>query len=312
MNTVILSFNIIAPLIILLIIGYFLRYKGFISTKTISELNNIIYGLLLPINLFKNIYQSDFQSDFDLGLIIFCIVALLVSILVIIIITLSLIKEPSKRSAVIQASFRGNFVIFGLPLAINLYGYGISGMTSIVIAFLVPISNVCAVICLRLFNGQKIDFRHVVFDVIKNPMIIAAFIAIVLVISKINLPLFIDESVVMISDTTTALALILLGATFNFRQELNDIKMIALGVINKLILVPLLVVIVAVFLNYRNDHLVVIMTLFTAPVAVSCFPMAARMGADKEITSGIVVYSYVFCMITIFIFIIVLKSMHLI
>ena len=203
-------------------------------------------------------------------------------------------------------------MIFGLPLAINLYGPGISGMISIVIAFMGPLSNVLAVLTLEIFADKKIDMRKIIFDVIKNPMIIASVSAIILNLSGINLPIFIKETVTVISEGTTTISLILLGSSFKFKQELANTKLITYGVLNKLLIFPAIVVIVAVLLGFRNAQLAVIMSLFTAPSAISCFPMAARLGADKKITSGILVYSYVFCIITIFGFIIVLKTMNLI
>lgn len=312
MNTVILSFNIISPLMILLAIGYLLKQKNLISSKTTSEMNSLVYSLLLPMSIFINIYQSDFKTDFDVKLIVFSVIALILITIAITITTLIITSDPSKRAAIIQASFRGNFVIFGLPLAINLYGKGISGMMSIVIAFFGPLANILAVIVLEIFGDKKIEVRKIIFDVIKNPMIIASVSAIVLVLSGIKLPIFAEDTAIVISDATTTISLILLGSSFKFKQEIEDIKLISFGVLNKLLIFPALVVTVAVLLGFRNAQLAVIMTLFTAPSAISCFPMAARLGAHKEITSGILVYSYAFCIVTIFGFIIVLKTMNLI
>ena len=312
MNTVILSFNIISPLMILLVIGYFLRQKQLISGDTISEMNSLVYNLLLPMSIFINIYQSDFKTDFDISLILFSVIAIILITLIIAVTTMMMTSDQCKRAAIIQASFRGNFVIFGLPLAVNLYGKGISGMISIVIAFLGPLSNVLAVLVLEIYGDKKIDIRKIIFDVIKNPMIIASVSAIVLVLSGIKIPLFMEETSIVISEATTAISLILLGSSFRFKQEKEDVKLISFGVLNKLLIFPALVVAVAVLLGFRNAQLAVIMTLFTAPSAISCFPMAARLGAHKEITSGILVYSYAFCIVTIFGFIIVLKTMNLI
>jgi len=312
MTTIILSFNVIMPLIILLAIGFIIRRKNMISTQAIIDMNNIVYFLLLPLNLFKNIYHSDFSVDFDVSLIAFCIIAIILTIIMIAIIVMILVKDPTKRAAVIQASFRGNFVIFGLPLATSLYGDQIGGMVSIVIAFTVPITNVLAVVCLETFSKNKLSFKSIVKSVLLNPMIIASLLAIVLVITNIKIPTFADSSITLVSQATTTLSLIILGTSFHFHQKTENMRLIALGVMNKLVIFPIAIVVVAIMLGFRNEQLVVIMSLFSAPAAISCFPMAAKMGADKELTSGIVVYTYVFCVLTIFIFIYALKSLFLI
>lgn len=312
MNTIILAFNIISPLIILLAIGYFIKLKQFIGNKTISEMNSLVYNLLLPMAIFINIYESDFKTDFDIKLIVFSSVALIFITIIAALTSTLLTKDKSKRAAFIQASFRGNFIIFGLPLAINLYGDGIGGMISIVIAFIGPLSNILAVLILELYADKKIDLRKIIFDVIKNPMIIASLSAIILVLSNVKIPVFAEESVIIISDATTTISLILLGASFRLKQELKDIKLIGFGVFNKLVLLPTIVVLIAIIIGFRNEQLAIIMTLFTAPAAISCFPMAIRLKANGDVTSGILVYSYVFCIVTIFIFIVILKSMSLI
>ena len=45
----------------------------------------------------------------------------------------------------IQALYRGNFVLMGLPIAINLFGKGNVAPVAVVILFVVPIYNASSV-----------------------------------------------------------------------------------------------------------------------------------------------------------------------
>lgn len=57
----------------------------------------------------------------------------------------------------IQAIYRSNFVLMGLPIAANIFGKDKLGMTAVLVAVVVPIYNMLAVITLEIFRGQKIN-----------------------------------------------------------------------------------------------------------------------------------------------------------
>ena len=54
------------------------------------------------------------------------------------------------------------------------------------------------------------------------------------------------------------------------------------------------------------------MIIFAAPTAISSFTMAKQMDSDSDLAGQIVVFTSAFCVITVFMWIFILKQFYLI
>ena len=107
-------------------------------------------------------YLTILDSMIDLGSTKVKIVLGLMAIIYLVIFLLSYIalsipvvhkleKRPETRGAMIQAMYRSNFVLMGLPIAINICGAGNVSKTAILVTIIVPTYNVLAVIILEYY-----------------------------------------------------------------------------------------------------------------------------------------------------------------
>ena len=85
-------------------------------------------------------------------------------------------------------------------------------------------------------------------------------------------------------------------------------KELAIGVTGKLVICPLIMVSLGILLGFRNETLVPIMIMSGAPTAVSSFPMAQQMDGDGELAAQLVVFTSGLAILTIFLWIFVLKQ----
>ena len=83
-------------------------------------------------------------------------------------------------------------------------------------------------------------------------------------------------------------------------------------VITKLIIVPLIMLPLSVFLGIRGIALLTLTIIYGAPTGVSTFQMAKQMDGDSDLAAQIIVFTSFFCIVTMFIWIYILKSMALI
>ncbi len=114
MNNLILSANVVGPLFILLLVGNLLKRMGYFSTDAVNCINKLVYSLLIPANLFYNIYTCDLKSSVDAHLIRFAVCAVLAEVLLLLVFVSILVKDRSKRSVIIQGSYRSNFVLYSI------------------------------------------------------------------------------------------------------------------------------------------------------------------------------------------------------
>lgn len=280
------------------------------SGDTVRQMNSVIFKVFLPLMIFKNVYESSISDVFSVKLALFVIICIFVIIALLFIIIPLIEKDRKKRGVLIQAIFRSNFVIFGVPVSEALCSGEISGTTALLVAIVVPIFNFMAVVTLEVFKGSKPKLSTVLKGIITNPLIIASAFGLAILFSGIKFPMIIEKSISSISSVTTPLALIMLGASINIKFISKNVKELVLGVLAKLVLIPAIVLPIAIYvMGFRGSDLAILLAIFATPAAVSSFTMAQQMGADDELAGQLVMFGTVFCVITMFLWIFIIKSL---
>ena len=312
MENLILSLNVVLPLFITMSLGYFLKYLNMFDNNTLDTMNNITFKSFLPMLLFYNIYKTDLQGVFNLKLMIFSATCVIALYLILYLIVPLIEKDNKKRGALLQGLFRSNFVIFGLPITESLFGSEKVGVAALLIAVIVPLFNILSVLALETFRGGKPDFRKISIGIIKNPLIIASCLGVLTLLLKIKIPTAIEKTISDVSKIATPLSLILLGASFKFDNIKKYIKQTTIAVVGKTILTPCIILPICIMFGYRGVELSTLMIIFAAPTAISSFTMAQQMDSDSDLAGQIVVFTSAFCVVTVFMWIFVLKQSHLI
>lgn len=309
MNNLILSINVVTPLFFTIMFGYFIRKIDLVDDYALKKINNLIFKTFLPMLLFFNIYNTKIEGNLNIKLMIFAPASILISCIGSCIIVPLIEKENKKRGVLVQAIFRSNFVLFGLPVVLSLFGEDSAGITSILIAVIVPMFNFLAVIVLEMFRGGKLEIKKIIKGIITNPLILASVIGMIMLVLKIKLPTVLEKTISDMSKIATPLALAVLGGSFKIEKITKNIKQLVIGVIGKLIIVPLIFIPIGIYLGFRDVELATIMIMLSAPVAVSSFTMAEQMEADGELAAQLVVFTSMFSVITIFLYIFVMKQL---
>lgn len=312
MENLILSLNVVLPLFITISLGYFLKYLNMFDNNTLDTMNNITFKSFLPVLLFYNIYKTDLHDTFNLKIIIFSVTCVIVLYLLLYLIVPLIEKDNKKRGALLQGLFRSNFVIFGLPITESLFGSEKVGVAALLIAVIVPLFNMLSVLTLETFRGGKLNFKKIFIGIIKNPLIIASCLGVLTLLLKIKIPTAIEKTISDVSKIATPLSLILLGASFKFDNIKKYLKQTTIAVIGKTILIPCIILPICIMFGYRDVELSTLMIIFAAPTAISSFTMAKQMDSDSDLAGQIVVFTSAFCVITVFMWIFILKQFYLI
>ena len=156
MENMILSFNVIAPLFFLMVIGYLIaNYTDLADKDLLKKANTLVFKVFLPCMLFKNIYRSNIREQMQGGLCIFAAGSLLLLFALLCLIVPRVVKKENQQGVVIQGIFRSNYVIFGVAVVENMYGSANTATAAILSAVLVPMYNFLAVIALSFFGGKR-------------------------------------------------------------------------------------------------------------------------------------------------------------
>lgn len=309
MQNLVIAFNVVFPLFILIALGYFARIRGFIDDRTVKQVNKMIYNLILSVLIFTNVYHTDIKTTFNPKFMLFGIGGAVALFGLAFGFVCAVEKRNEERGTLIQGIFRSNFIIFGMAVTDSLFGSESNALVSVLGAFVVPICNSLAIITLEIFKNKKINGKKLLKGIVTNPIIAGCLLAFIFVFCKIRIPLLIDEILVDISALATPISLIFLGASFTFTSMKGKMKLILMGVIGKLIAAPAIFITLAVLFGFRGAELAALLAYFAAPCAVSSFNMVEQVGGDSELAAQLVVLTSVFSIITIFGWIVLLKSL---
>ncbi len=300
MESFIVSINAVAPVFFMMLLGYFLKGIHFFTDSALKQINALVFKVLLPIQLFRSSFQADLEEVVNVPFLLWNEALVLLSFAVLSLVSMRTVREPGKRGALLQGMFRGNISLVGMAIAEILFGENQTGTMAIVVAITVPVYNVLAVLALEMFQGGKMPVKRVAREIVTNPLIIGCALGLLANLAGLRLPEMLMNPVDSLASSATPVALIGLGASFHMERVSADRRAICVGVLAKLVFLPLAALSVGAALGFRGVELGTMAVTFAAPTSVSSFTMAQQMGADGDLAASMVVFTGMFSCLTIF------------
>lgn len=304
-----IAFHAIVPLFLIIAVGYTVKRLGWIGPEEVRRFNKVCFYTFMPVMLFYNIYTSDFSHAVRLPYALFVVGMALAMILLAFLITLAAEKTPERRGVMIQAAFRSNFVLLGLPIAAELLPDSNLGVTALMVAIVVPIYNMMSVVVLEYFRGGKPRAGEVLLAVVKNPLILGSVAGLLVQALHITLPEVLVSFAGKMNSAATPLILLLLGASFETREITRYKKELLVCVGLRLVVFPGAILTLAAALGLRDIEFVTVLAMTAAPTAVNSFNMAQQLGGDSQLAGSAVVVSTAASFFTLFVWITLFKQL---
>ena len=213
MDSLFISLNAVVPLFLMMAVGYVIRLTGLMNDISTRQVNRCIFKVFLPLMLFINIYDAGDGATLRSDLLFFAVAGVLIEFLVSLVLVLLTEQDNSRRGVMLQGMFRSNFVLFGIPIAMSLFGDSAAGTASLLIAIVIPMFNALAVLALEMFNGQRPNLWGVLFGIATNPLIIATLLGIAFNHFGWYLPGLLHDTMSTLGGIATPLAFVVLGAS---------------------------------------------------------------------------------------------------
>jgi predicted permease len=125
----------------------------------------------------------------------------------------------------------------------------------------------------------------------RNPLIIAIALAGVVRSLGLELPQVLLQTGDILAGLTLPLALIGIGASLTMSRALVADSVVWSAVVLKLVVLPTLIIVSAVFIGITGAALGVIALMFASPTAAAAFVMAKSMKADSRLTADVIALS---------------------
>ena len=307
------SLNSVIPMFVLIGLGYICRLRKMIDEPELKRFNHVAFCVFLPCQLFKNVYDSDFRGVFDFRLLAYSLLCVGIVYLCAVLSVRRMQQSGSRKGVIIQAIFRSNFALLGLPLAQALLGDDL-GPVPLMVGIVVAVFNVLAVITLEVYCGQsRMKPGSLLWGIIKNPLIIGSVAG--LLCRAMHLDIYriqiVKTSLTYLAQAATPVMLFILGALFHTSSLSINRRAIIYCIGIRLAVVPLAVISVGIALGFRDVALVTLLGAFATPPAANSYTMALQMGGDADLAGNLVVVGTAFSCLTLFIWIVVLSQLHL-
>jgi predicted permease len=304
----IIAFNAIVPMFMLILIGTIIRIGNLLTDTEIRHVNRMVFVIFFFCMMFYNLYNTTIRVAFRPKLIVFAVVAVLLVIAAAFVIVCHAVDDSKTRGAMIQAIYRSNLVLLGIPMVENLFGEESLAVPTMIIAVIVPLYNILSVFILELFRGEgKFSLSAMVINILKNPMIVGAILGFFFLITGWKLPNVIIKPIGQLAKCTSPVALLILGASFKLGTLGNDVRDLVMTVAGRLLIVPSIVLTVGMWLGFRGVEFVTLISIFATPCAVASFTMAQELGSNAELAGNAVVVSSALSCITLFFWIVLFQ-----
>jgi hypothetical protein len=313
LNHMIVAVNAVLPCFLIIALGYLVRGRGMVGEKALGQFNTVAFRIFLPCQIFKNIYDARLRETFDARLALFTALGLLAAGGLALLTAVLTEPKRDRRGVMAQGMFRANFVLLGMPLVQSLFGAEASGLAAVMIAVNIPIYNVLSVIFLELFSEGEIDGKKMLRDIVTNPLVDATALALLVKLARVPLERVpvLTSALGSLAATATPLCLFILGGSFRPAGMRGYARSLWITVFFKLLAIPGLAIAAAAGLGIRGAALGVVLMSFGAPTAVNSYNMARELGGDTELAASIVVVDTALSCLTLFGWIVLLKTLGL-
>lgn len=326
------AFHAIAPIVVLLLLGYYIGRKNYFDRHMLKQLSAFSFRFTMCALMFRNVYEQPSIHSIELNVTILVITSLIFITLAGVILAFSITKQRNRYGVIIQASFRSNYAVLGMVLAENLCGTaGVSAAVGLQ-ASGIFYYNIAAVLCLTMFSDQiekQINIREIVYQLVTNPMLIGIFAGFCCLIAREFIPRdasgelvfslaqdldFIYSCIENLANMTTPLVLLTLGAQWEFSNMGGMRKELVACVLMRLAGAPAIGFLTAFVLQYLGVITLTpafagaLLGFWGTPMAVAGAIMAEEMGCDGELARQCAVWTSALSMVSLFLWILILRG----
>ena len=290
---------------LILILGFFLGKKKYISTTTNKELTNLLLTVFMPASLFvafPSEYSEDSLQLFFAGLVAGFLIMLVLILLSKLIFNKWWFKGGLRYESQFALIFN-NATFLGYPIVVNTFGpNGVIAYCGFIIAFNIALFSYG----IWLFE-HKITLK-LIKSIITNPNIIAVLLGMIFFLTSLSLPVFITDAIGFVGSATTPLSIICIGfmlSRADFKAIFKKWRLIVIALI-QLILGPVITYLLLSWLNFPPEVIQVCTLIQALPTATSLGLFATKYGGNNIESSELVAVSTALSVVTMPIMVLIL------
>lgn len=289
----------IAPLFILILIGFVLAKIKLSDANWTKTLNTYSLNLGFPCLIFYSLTQSNISildyKDIILTNSFFLILCFLICFGLAI-----FINGPLKRTLPICLTF-SNIAFLGIPILKQIYGESSVAETGIISSCYLFWVFTIGIGHLEYHKLGTINLKKISLNLLKNPLLISVLLGTIVNLGGWKIPNLLFQPIDMIAKSVTPLVSISLGTfiySISFKNEKNSLQIILFS-LSSLFVIPCILWLSMLLMDLDIKTYKITILEAAMPVALTPFALAEKYNLDQEFIAKIIVISTILSIISI-------------
>ena len=288
----------LAPVFALIAVGFLLKLFVFRAESFWDPLEKLTYYVLFPALLVVSMAQARVS-----GPVVLPTAGVLAATMVVILVVLAVLRPALRMdgtafSSVIQGSVRFNTYV-GLAAAATLYGHQGTTLLAVVLALMIPLSNVVSVIALTRHAGAGASVKGTLIELATNPLILASLLGLAMSATGTPLPPFVAPVLDSLGRASLALGLLAVGAGLSLGKLASGMLPLAVSIMLKLLVSPLLAWLGCRWMGLGSLPTAIAVLFAALPPAPSAFILSRRLGGDHALMAAIITIHTIVAAVTL-------------
>ena len=274
-------FLIVAPVFVLIAIGYAAVRTGYFSDTMTDALNGFSIKIATPALLFSAMVRIDFDTAFSINsLTSFYVGALACFVIGIALARIVFGRRPGEAVAVGFSATFSNSLLLGIPIVERAHGEEALMITFGIVAFHAPLLYTVGMVTMELMRRDGKSLPQTLLTalraIIRNPLIAGIAAGIILNLSGLTLPDPVALPINMLAASAIPVALVGMGAALTRYKITADLPEIAMVSALSLVIHPLIAFTLAhVVFDLPTSAVLGIVTVAAMPPGVNIYIFAS-------------------------------------
>jgi predicted permease len=297
MNTSLFIFQTLAPLLVLVSIGFGAHKSRIIQNSHVAALTRFTNDVCVPVIFIRLLSRATAPDTSTLTLISVYNITILIIFALSFFLARSFLQNKNIATFVGFGTIFSNTFLLGVPLAITIFGEQLAIPYLVIISIDILVVFSLILILLEIQNlPQKLSLPKKIITlsqkIIKNPIIIGILIGSALNLSSTSLHPFVDSIALSIQHMNTPLATIALGACLSQLGIRTHILLSLAVALAKVILVPALTLVLIILVgNVPALWAQSLLLMASLPVGISVFVFASRYDTAQNFAASTIFIS---------------------
>jgi predicted permease len=252
------------------------------------------------------------ENVYNLSFALFLLGGILIWLIVIFFAMGKIIRAKDKSIiSFIQSFVQVNAGFLGIPIALLLFDANSIAKYLIVLMIFSPMSTIVSVLLLSIFGEKRTAkkcFTIVVKSLFQNPIIMSCLLGVLINISGMTIPSFIDKSIYTIGNSSSALALLVVGFAFNLEHFKTEKLKVICASVTKLFVVPIVVIFACIFFNIDKENAKILVFYASLPTAITSYLVSCQLGGDSNVVIKVITLTTVLSVFTIPLFFVISEA----